>query len=435
MFENYFKTAYRYLLRSKVNFLFKLVGLTLAFSSLLVVVLYVSYHLSFDRYHEDYTNIYRVNSRWMENENMASYAIVPKGIGPALKEEFPEIRSFTRLSPSTHHLIRYNDKSFRIHGFVDTDSTIFDVLTFNFLRGDKKALNHPASVILTKSLAQQIFGEEDPIGKSISFLDRSNQISQVSAIIEDPPPNSHLHIRALLPIDALVDSVDTHADDWEISIDGSVNLYIRFEEKANAKDFAAKAEAMLRKKLVSREDDLEKSYQIFLQPIHDIHLDPWIFADFTQKSSVVYVYVFSLLGIFLLLIAGINYVNLSIADFHKRSKEIGVRKVLGARKRQVAFQVILETCFICFTALILSVGMVYILFPYVAQMLDSNLNFDMLLSPPVITIVIAVTLFLMVIASLYPALNLAANKPVNDFKTLSGLGRKSSAGNILLLVQ
>jgi putative ABC transport system permease protein len=435
MFQNYLKTAFRHVLKSKLNFLFKLGGLTLAVSSLLVIIIYVSFQLSFDRYHDDYRNIYRVNARWMENGALASYAIVPPGVGPALGKQFPEIKTFARLGYSTHYQVRYKDKTMRIHGFVNADSTVFDILTFHFIRGDKHALDHPRSIVLTQSLAQQIFGEEDPMGKTISFTDRSDSVFEVSGIIEDMPPNTHLHIRALLPLNALKDAGDLPVDPWEIGIDGSGPLYLRLHNAADVQNFVSKAIPFLRENLISREDHLEKDYEIYLQPIHNIHLDPWIYADFTQKGNVVYVYIFSLLGVFLLVIAGINYVNLSIADFHKRSKEIGVRKVLGARKRQVALQVIFETCFICATSLALSLGMVYFLFPEIVQVLDSNLTFAMLLNPPVTWMVVIITFFLMVISSLYPAWHLAANKSINDFKALGGTGMKSSAGNILLLCQ
>ena len=435
MLQNYFKTTYRHLLKSKVKFVFKLGGLTLALSSLLIIVIYVSYQVSFDRYHEDYENIYRVNSKWMENGAMNSYAIVPSGVGPALKDEFPEIKSFARLGYSTHYLVKYKDKSFRIHGFVNADSTIFDVLTFDFIQGDKRALDQPGSIVVTKSFARQVFGDEDPMNKLISFADRSNKVFQVSALIEDLPSNSHLNIKALLPSHALTDNDDYVADPWEISIDGSVNLYVRFEKGASLENFNSKVGSLLRKNLKSREDDLEKYYQIFLQPLKDIYLASGIYAEFVQKGSVIYVYIFSLLGVFLLLIAGINYVNLSIADFHKRNKEIGVRKVLGARKRQVTYQVILETCFICITAMILSLGTLFLLFPKVAQVLDANLSFSMLFRPHIILIVSSIILFLIVGSSVYPAYHLAMNKPVNDFKAISGLGRNSSAGNVLLLVQ
>lgn len=435
MFQNYLKTAFRHLLKSKVNFLFKLGGLTLALSSLLVIIIYVSFQLSFDRYHEDYRNIFRVNARWMENGTLASYAIVPPGVGPALKEQFPEIRTFARVGYSTHYQIRYKDKTMRIHGFVNADSTVFDILTFHFIRGGKHSLDRPKSIVLTESLAEQIFGEEDPMGKAIAFTDRSDNIFQVSGVIEDMPPNTHLHIRALLPLNALADSGDLPVDPWEVGIDGSGPLYLRLHESADVQDFVSKAIPFVRQNLTRGEDDQEKHYEIYLQPIRNIHLDPWIYADFTQKGNVMYVYVFSVLGIFLLLIAGINYVNLSIADFHKRCKEISMRKVLGARKRQIAFQVIFETCIICLTSLTLSLGLVYVLFPKVTQALDANLTFAMLLNPPASWIVAIITVILIFSSSLYPAWYLSVNKPINDFKTRGTTGKISSTGNVLLLCQ
>ncbi|MEX1241919.1 MAG: FtsX-like permease family protein, partial [Cyclobacteriaceae bacterium] len=434
MLQNYLKTAFRHILKSKVNFLFKLGGLTLALSGLLVIVLYVSYHLSFDKYHEDYENIYRVNARWMENGSLASYAIVPTAVGPALKEAFPEIRSFARVGYSTYYLIKYKERSFRIHGFVNADSTVFDVLTFDFIRGDRHALDNPRSIVLTKSLALQIFGDEDPMNKTISFTDRSDQAYQVSAIIADPPAHSHLEVRALLSLHALTDGGDLPVDPWEIGIDGSGPLYVRLHEGADVQRFISKAIPLLRKKLKSGADRLERNYEIYLQPIKDIHLDPWIYTDFTKKGNITYVYVFSLLGVFLLLIAAINYVNLSIADFHQRSKEIGVRKVMGARKRQVAFQVIVETWIICIAASILSFAILYLFFPDVGQALESDLRFSMLFQPVVLSTVGLVIVFLMVISAFYPAWHLAANKPVNDMKAIGAVGRNST-GNVLLMIQ
>ena len=409
-------------------------GLTLAVTSLLVIILYVSYQLSFDRYHGDYESIYRVNARWMENGSLVSYAIVPPAVGPALKDEFPEIKAFARVGYSSRYLVKFKDKSFRIDGFVGADTTIFDVFSFDFIRGDRHALKQPKSIILTRSLAYQIFGEEDPMDKTITFTDRSNQAYQVSAIIEDPPPNSHLYIRALMPPGALGDSLDGPSDPWHIGIDGSGPLYVRLEEKSDVKAFVSKATPFLRKRLSSGEDHLEKNYEIYLQPVHDIHLDPWIHADFAKKGNAVYVYVFSLLGIFLLIIAAINYVNLSIADFHKRSREIGVRKILGAKRRQVALQVIMETFFVCTCACVISIGILYLIFPQVVQILEKDLTFSMLFNRDVFWIVGVVVVFLLLSSSIYPAWHLAANKPVNDFKAINAAG-KNSAGRVLLLVQ
>lgn len=435
MFQNYFKTTYRHLLKSKINFTFKLGGLTLALLSFLVIAIYVSYQLSFDRYHEDYENIYRVNSEWKENGDMAKYAIVPTGIGPALKDEFPEVRAFARVGFPSKYQIRYNDKLLRSEGFTEVDNSIFDVLTFKFLRGDQHSLNQPNSIILTESLAKIIFGDEDPMNKSVSFVDRSGKTFEVSGIIEDMPGNSHLKIKALLPFEALSDAGEIPMDRWNITIDGSASLYLRFNNGTKATEFVAKSAPFIRKHLTKSEDGLDKEYAISLTAIQDIYLTPGIYAEFCAKGNVVYVYVFSSLALFLLAIASINYINLSIADFHKRNKEIGVRKVLGARKKQIAFQVIIEACFISFSALILSVGVLYILSPQVLQSLGDNLNFTMLFEPNVMILITVTVMLLIVFSTVYPAYRLAVNNPINDLRSGSGFGRNSSAGRILLLTQ
>lgn len=435
IFQNYFKTTYRHLLKNKINFFFKLGGLTLALFSFLVIAIYVSFQLSFDTFHENYENIYRVNSQWMENEQLSSYAVVPPGVGPTLKSELPEIESYARMGHPSKYLIKYQDKSFRFNGFTEADSTIFDVLTFRFLRGTRQAFHHPGSIILTQSLAEQIFGDEDPLGKSISFTDRSNKTFEITALIEDLPPNSHLDIKALLPYEALKDSADLYVDPWEISIDGSVNLYIRLRKDADAKSFRSKAEAIIRKNIKERSDGLDKTYQILLQPIRDIYLDDPLQVEFNKKGNSVYVYIFSLLGVFLLIIASINYVNLSIADFHKRTKEIGIRKVFGARKKQIAFQVAFETLLYCFLALVLSTGILIFIFPELLQRLEPNLSLDLLRKPKLLSLISIALIALIFFSTLYPAYQLSRNEVAMDLKVSTRLGRNSTIGQTLLLTQ
>lgn len=435
MFQNYFKTTYRHLLKSKVNFAFKLGGLTLALFSILVIVIYVSFQLSFDRYHEDYESIYRVNSEWRENGDMAKYAIVPTGIGPVLKNEFPEVDSYARLGPPSRYLVKYEDKLVRSEGFSDADSTIFDVFTFRFIEGNKRALDHPGSIVLTQSLARQIFGDEDPMNKSITFTDRLNMSFEVTAIVEDMPRNSHLDIRALLPFNALRDSAELAMDPWGISIDGSTSLYLRFNDHGKPEQFSSKATPLLRNRITKSDNDLHKEYAISLQPLKDIYLAPRLYAEFCAKGNGLYVFAFSLLGIFLLIIASINYVNLFIADFYKRNREIGVRKFLGARKKQIALHVIMESCLISISALLLSTVALYFLFPYVLLSLDSNLSIAMLFKPNVMIWVALIGLLLIILSTAYPAYRLALTNPIKDLKSESAFGGNSSTGKTLLLAQ
>lgn len=435
MIRHYFKTTLRQGMKSKLNFCFKLSGLVLALISFLVIVLYVSYQLSFDRYHEDYQQVYRVNSQWQENGEMASYAIVPTGIGPMLKSEFPDVESFARVGGASRYLVRYEDQSVQADGIADADSTIFNVLSFKFLQGDHRSLQSPGSIVLTRGLASQIFGDQDPMHKTLSFIDRSGISLQVTGVIEDVPKNSHLKIQALTSFGALSDSSDLAAGPWEIGIDGLTTMYLRFDSHTNPDEFAAKALPQIRKRLTPNESGLEKGYQIWLQPLKDIYLDAPIYAEFCAKGNPVYVYVFSVLGFFLLTISSINYVNLSIADFHTRHREIGVRKVMGARKKQIAFQVVLEAALISCVSLVLSIGSVYLLFPYVQQMLDPDLRFASLMEPKLILLVVSIMVALIGLSTAYPAYQLAVNNPMDDLKSRSMTGRHLSLSKVLLLSQ
>jgi putative ABC transport system permease protein len=179
----------------------------------------------------------------------------------------------------------------------------------------------------------------------------------VRAVVEDFPSNSHLLINAIHSFGALQ---NTNLDSWEITWDGSVNLYVRLAPYTNATAFSNKALPLLRKNLVKSEDGSEKRFSIYLQSLASIYLDPTLKMEFNKKGNALYVYIFSLLGVFLLIIACINYVNLSIADFDTRTREIGIRKAMGARKRQIGSQVTLEAIIISVVALITGISLLYL---------------------------------------------------------------------------
>lgn len=416
---------------NKVNFAFKLGSLTAALFSLLIIVLYVSYQWSFDTFHNDHENIYRVNSNRDEDGKLVGYSMLPPAIGPALKQERPEVLAYARLSVANKILVQYQDKLFRFPGFVEADSSIFDVLTFTFIKGDKSALRQHGSVVLTETLARQIFGNEDPINKVITSPDHSNRLLNVTAVIKDLPVNSHLLINAIHDFGSLQRS---DLGSWQITWDGSVNLYVRLSPGTDPKELANRAEPVLRKNLAKSEDGSEKRFGIYLQSIAGIYLDPPLKMEFGRKGNPIYVYIFSMLGIFLLAIASTNYVNLSIADFETRTREIGVRKILGARKSHIAFHVFLEAFTISLLALMLSVLILYVVFPFVSSMLDNNLRFAMLATPGVITLMVCVVTILVIGSIAYPAYKLMFQNPIKELKSSIGYG-SMSVGRILLLAQ
>jgi putative ABC transport system permease protein len=434
MLTNYLKATLRHLSKNKVNFVFKLGGLTMALLSFLIITIYVAFQLSFDKYHEDYSSVYRINSIRDENGKLETYAMVPPAIGPSLKSEFPEVKGFTRISEASRLLIKYNENLVRIRGFVNADNSLFDVLTFRFIAGDKRAIDRPGTVILTSSIAEQLFGTEDPIGKTISFPEKNNKSLEVTAIIEDLPANTHLSISAIMPFNAF-ENAESMNSNWKINWDGSVFLYVKLDTQANPDLFNVKMQALIKKNIAKHEDGREKNFSIFIQPINEIYLSTNLKMEFFKKGNGLYVYVFSLLGFFLLVIACINYINLSIADFHNRGKEIGIRKILGAQKKQIAIQITIESLFYGCSALLISLVVLYIIFPHVTALLDPNLSVYMLLDPSVISILIVTVLLIVVFTTSYSAIKLSINKPINDLKKELVFGRNLSVGKVLLLTQ
>lgn len=431
MFRNYFKTTYRHILKSKVNFSFKLGGLTLGLFSLLVIAIYLSYQWSFDRFHDDYENVYRVNSNRDEDGKQVSYAMVPAAIGPALKEEFPEVNFFTRTN-LTGVVVKYNNNFSRFYGLMEADSSIFDVFSFKFIRGNRNALHRQNSIVLTQSLAKEIFGDEDPINKVLTCPDYTNRTLEVMAIIEDFPSNSHLILRGITNFGALDQA---NMNSWQVSWDGSVNLYVRLSTDVNPDDFEQKVKPWIKKNIAKSDDGSERNFRIFLQPLSDIYLDQTFKLEFGKKGSSLYVYIFFLLGFLLLIIACINYVNLSIADFDTRTKEMGIRKVMGARKMQISFQVAVEAVLICTIALLIAMGFLYFLFPQVAGLLDSDLRFEMFRNKEVILLVILIILLLTTFSTAYPSYQLVSQSPIQDLKRNQGIGKNLSIGKTLLLTQ
>jgi putative ABC transport system permease protein len=431
MFSNYARSIARYIRKSKINFVFKLGGLSLAIFSFLVIVLYVSYQLSFDRFHIDHEKIYRVNSERKENGQVEKYAIVPFALGPILQQHFPEIASFARLRFANAAYLRYDNKVTKCEHLMEADSSLFNVLTFRFIKGDKDALQKPNSILLTRSMAHTLFGTTDVLQKLVR-LNNSSELYEVTAVVEDMPPNSHLFIGAIVPIrdkhDFALSSIISPVE----FVDHSAMLYIRFKDSMPL-NFTSKVESLL-DRYIKRAERIESGFSVSLQPLKDIYLGPHLKYDFTAKGSPVYLYAFSTLGVLLLVVAGINYINLSIADYSGRSRETGVRKVLGARKYQLVTQVVMETVFYCVAALVLGLGFLYVVFPQILQLIDANLRFGMLLEVRVVAAVfIALAVFLF-FSTYFPARQFAVTGIVQSLKG-NAKSYNSSLSKILLFVQ
>lgn len=431
MFKNYFITSLRHIRKSKVNFAFKLGGLSLAIFSFLAIAMYVSYQTSYDTHHHDNQNIYRVNSLRKEDGQVEKYAIVPLAIGPMLKQYIPEIESFARIRYTNGTYLRYQGRGVSGGGgLIEADSTLFDILKFNFVEGSSNSLKIPNAIVLTKSIAENLFGTANALGKLIT-LNNEEKVYQVTAVIDNP---SHTcfgftaiilnQTETPLTINSIVSPVEY--------IDLASTLFVRLKSPPS-EDLNSKIESLL-DRYIEKSERQEMGFNLFFQPISDVYLDPEYKAEFARKGSAVYVYAFSVLGVLLLMVAGINYVNLSIADFSGRARETGVRKVLGARKYQLASQVTLEALFLSFIALALGLGALYLLFPEITRLLDGDLRIDMLLTPGVIVLASSGLIVLLFFSIYFPAKMFATSGVIQNLKSKNS-GYNSSLSKILLFAQ
>ncbi len=374
MFKNYFVTSLRHIRKSKINFAFKLGGLSLAIFSFLAIAIYVSYQLSFDQHHYECDRLYRVNSERRENGELEKYGIAPLAVGPILKQYLPEVETFTRTRYANNTYLRYEGKAVDCGGLIHADTSFFHVLTFQFISGNANALKHPNAIVLTKTKALQLFGDTNALEKIIT-INNEKQTYQVTAVIEDPT-HSFLGFEAItLNRDEAEFSLSSVVSPVEF-LDESSTLFVRLKQPITSQ-LESKVELLL-ERFIKKSDRIETGFALSFQPIKDVYLGPQLKAEFAAKGSSIYVYAFSVLAVLLLIVAAVNYINLSIADFSSRSKETGVRKVLGARKYQLITQVVLEAILFSVLSFLIALLMLYIFFPQVMQLLDSNLRFSML---------------------------------------------------------
>lgn len=431
MFKNYFITSIRHIGRSKVNFAFKLGGLSLAIFSFLAIALYVAFQFSFDTFHDDYLNIYRVNSQRKENGAIEKYAITPYALGPVLQQHIPEVASMVRIRYANHIYFRLGKELINCENLLEADSSLFNVLTFRFIKGDRTALQHPNSIVLTRTMANRLFGTTDVLQRTLSINNNPN-LYQVTAVIEDTAPNSQLFLQAVMPIRDQHELSSISIEDPVVFVDNAATLFVRLS-KPISPDFREKVETALNP-YFKKSDRLEHGFEVSFQPIADVYLGPTYKNDYFKKGSPVYVYAFSVLGILLLVVAGINYVNLSIADFGSRARETGVRKVLGARKHQLVTQVTIEALLFSLISLCVSIGLLYWLFPKISESLDTDLRFGMLMQPSVLLIACTGLIGLLFFSTYFPARQYASTKVLENLKSKSS-GYNSSISQILLFSQ
>ncbi|MFC2088090.1 ABC transporter permease [Calditrichota bacterium] len=424
MIKNYLKIAIRNIKKYKAYSFINISGLAVGLASFILIGLYIQYELSFDKYHENADQIYRVVRE--------QYTFTPAPLAPALKENFPEIKAATRIIQRKKILISYGQNHFLEEEFYWAGPETFKIFSIPFAAGDPEtALKNPNSIVLSQGRAKKYFGNEDPLGKILTVEDRTDYI--VTGVFQDMPANSHFEMDLIIPYTNYFELGDdiTH---WGGNFSYT---YLLLQKDVNTALLESKIQSDLAEPLMEKYG-VKKPYSqvFFLQPITEIHLYSHRQQEISVNNDVNTIILFSSIAFLILFIACINYMNLTNARSIRRGKEVGIRKVVGARRKQLILQFLGESVTMTILALGLSILIIQLALPAFNNLVERPLNFNPIMNPPLIIGLVFITIFVGLFAGSYPALSASKFKPIT---VLSGIFSRSSKGkslrNILVLFQ
>jgi putative ABC transport system permease protein len=435
MFKNYLTVALRNVMRHRGFSVINIAGLAVGMAASILIAVFVLHELSFDRHHEKADLIYRVVAQFDPGgEKRGAYTVPP--MAQAMLDELPEVEYAARLSLWPRNLlVKYKDKIFLEKGIIYADASIFDVFTIPFVLGDpKSSLVEPRTIVITEDIAFKYFGNENPLGKSLRFEDRGRDF-KITGVIENCPPTSHFQYEMIASIVSSATAFDTgwggHTYFTYIVLK---NRHARPRLEAKLPDFCrrhwgAYNYAQTGQTYDEYIKDGKNYYGFSLEPLSDIHLNASVNDYLSVKGNKTYVVVFSMIALFILLIACINFMNLSTARFAHRSKEVGVRKVLGSSQKQLIWQFLGESVLLSLFALVFAVLLSKAFLPIFRNLASRQLELDIFQSVFTLPLLIGFALLVGILAGCYPAFFLSSFQPA---RTVKGSGGQKIKGNVIL---
>jgi putative ABC transport system permease protein len=433
MLRTYFKFAIRTFWKDKFYTLLNIIGLAIGIAVSIIILLYLQNDLTYDKHHVNHEQIYRLVTNVKGPGVEFHTASAAREMGPMLAEDFPEILSFTRLSGMGRILVNVPDQAESIYNeeeWVRADSTMFDVFTHPFLAGNPEtALKEKNSVVLTETLARKYFGEEEALGKTLLLYEEKENFT-VTGVIEDLPDNSHVKFDAIV---SFIEPREWAMQDGEFNSEAIWNpdvfTYLLFPEGYNTTDFFEKLPPFHEKYIKPFGDQVSSELWFYLEPLADVHFTSQQDGDEPQ-GNIAYVYAFGGIGLFILLLACINYMNLATARSGNRMKEIGMRKVMGSSRRALVLSFLGESVLLSVLALLIALVLVATVLyatPF-NDLVEKDLSLNLLDNPILLMGAIGICLFMGVVSGLYPAFYLPA---ISTVQSMKGAFKSSSSGIVL----
>ncbi len=417
MFKNHLKTAWRNIRKNKLFSIINILGLSIGIATCFIIMLYVQDEMSFDKFNVNAANIVRVVFHANINGGEINESVTMPPVAQTMKKDFPEVQDATRILSMGAAKVTYKEKTFKDDLFAFVDPNFFSIFTLPMIEGDAKtALQQPHTIVITKSMAEKYFGKENAVGKMLGF-NNNTEFYKVTGIIENIPVNSHFHFDMF---GSMTGWQAAKSDSW---MDGGYHTYLFLKPGSDIKKIEAKFPDMVAKYMGPQiQQQMGLSLQQFrtkgnslgfaLQPLASIHLHSTTNNEFEPGGNASYVYIFGGVAIFMLMIACINFINLSTASASKRAKEVGIRKVAGSGRAQLIRQFLSESVMITLFALLVALALVQLALPLFNNIADKHLQFDV---KPIIAFIV-LGLLVGVLAGIYPAFYLSSFKPIAVLK-------------------
>ncbi len=420
MFVNYLKISSRNLTKNKGYSILNIAGLSVGMASSLLILLYIIHETGYDSYHKDVDRLYRIKAQINSPAGSIKTVLSSAPLIPVLREEYPEIEHALRImKPTWQIIVSADDKRFIEDNILIADNELFSMFKFDFIQGNAStALTRPSTIVLTESMAKKYFGETNPVGNSI--LLRGN-LFEITGVIKDTPSNTHIKFD-------FVYSLKTLEGTWDFSNWGwtAFFAYIKLTPNVDASEFEDKIRRIANNYYSEQLEEWECEFLFILENVTDIHMDRTYTGKLEPPGNMLHILLLTMIGIFLLLIAGINYMNLSTARSINRKKEVGIRKVIGARRDQLISQFLSESILLSLFSGLLAIFIAAAALSSFESIKGIKCNASDVFNFKMVSIVLFLSGFVGITSGIYPAFFLSVFKPVSTMHEASGVGGNSS---------